>query len=217
MTIPKMSCPDLPKKSAHIEDRRKNQGGIGMKNIFSMRQCSLSGVICLLFILSLFVPANAAGIYQTEPRTGCRMWNPEPEPKDSFSWNGECKDGYLEGFGIAQYFADGNPVGKYEGNFVKGKRSGKGVATWTNGNRYEGDWLDDNMHGKGLMTSTSGASYNGDWVRDKMQGYGVYLWPDGMRYEGNWVDGYMHGNGVLKSPDGQEMRGRFEKDKYLGP
>lgn len=175
------------------------------------------GIICLLLILSVFVPANAAGIYQTDPKTGCKMWNPSPEPSDTFSWSGNCKDGYSEGSGVAQYFADGNFVGKYEGSFVKGKRSGKGVATWTNGNRYEGDWLDDNMHGKGLMTSVSGASYKGDWVQDKMQGYGVYIWADGMQYEGNWVDGYMQGTGVLKFPDGREQRGRFEKDRFIGP
>lgn len=183
----------------------------------SMRHGVLRGILCLIFLVTLAVTAYAAGEYQKDPATGCKMWNPNPDPKDSFTWSGECKGDYAEGPGVAQYFADGNPVGKYEGVLIKGKRSGKGVASWSNGNRYEGDWLDDNMHGKGLMTSTEGASYNGDWVQDKMQGYGVYIWSNGMRYDGNWVDGYMHGTGVLKFPDGREQRGKFEKDKYMGP
>ena len=188
-----------------------------MKDSPSMRQSFFSGILCFILLFLFAVPVNAEGIYQDAPATGCKMWNPGPEPRDSFSWNGECKDGYLDGFGIVQYFTDGKPVGKYEGFLVRGKRSGKGLVTWANGNRYEGDWLDDKMQGKGLMTSNDGASYNGDWVNDKMHGYGVYTWTNGIRYEGNWVEGTMQGTGVLKYPDGREQRGNYENSKFTGP
>jgi hypothetical protein len=36
----------------------------------------------------------------------------------------------------------------YEGDFVKGKKHGKGKYTFPNGNAYEGDFVDDFLHGK---------------------------------------------------------------------
>lgn len=46
---------------------------------------------------------------------------------------------------------------KYEGQWVDGKREGKGngslknvgVLLYSNGNKYEGEWADDKMNGQG--------------------------------------------------------------------
>jgi len=46
--------------------------------------------------------------------------------------------------------AEGN---RYEGDFVDGKRTGKGTFTWANGNKYEGDFVDGKFHGKGTLVS----------------------------------------------------------------
>jgi len=43
--------------------------------------------------------------------------------------------------------------GRYEGDFVDGKRTGKGTFTWANGNKYEGDFVDGKFHGKGTLVS----------------------------------------------------------------
>ena len=189
-----------------------------MINTLRFRQIIIVGFLCCTFLVPSAASVTfAAGTYQADPATGCKIWNPDPLPADSFSWRGECRDGYLEWFGIAHFYSHGNLVGTHEGSMAKGKRSGKGVATWSNGNKYEGDWLDDHMHGTGVMTSTDGAKYDGNWVKDKMHGYGVYTWPSGAKYKGAWADGYMQGDGVLTFPDGREQRGRFEKDKYVGP
>lgn len=42
---------------------------------------------------------------------------------------------------------------KYEGDFVDGKRTGKGTFTWASGNKYEGDFVDGKFHGKGTLLS----------------------------------------------------------------
>ncbi len=41
---------------------------------------------------------------------------------------------------------------RYEGDFIDGKKHGRGIYTFPNGNRFEGDYLDDKRHGQGIMT-----------------------------------------------------------------
>ena len=43
---------------------------------------------------------------------------------------------------------------KYEGDFLDGKRNGKGIYTWPNGDKYEGDWVDGKRTVKGTFTSS---------------------------------------------------------------
>ena len=40
--------------------------------------------------------------------------------------------------------------GKYVGQIVNGKKEGKGIRFWDDGDRYEGDWKNDKMEGKGI-------------------------------------------------------------------
>ncbi len=42
--------------------------------------------------------------------------------------------------------------GRYEGDFIDDKRTGRGIFNWPDGNRYEGDFLDGKMHGRGILT-----------------------------------------------------------------
>jgi hypothetical protein len=45
---------------------------------------------------------------------------------------------------------------EYDGEWVKGKRHGRGVYTWANGDEYYGGWAHGRFHGKGVFT--------GEWV-----------------------------------------------------
>jgi hypothetical protein len=38
----------------------------------------------------------------------------------------------------------------YEGTFVAGQKSGKGVMLYVDGNRYEGEFLNNQVEGKGV-------------------------------------------------------------------
>ncbi len=42
--------------------------------------------------------------------------------------------------------------GRYEGEWVDNKMTGRGIFTWASGNRYEGYFLNDNRHGRGTFT-----------------------------------------------------------------
>ncbi len=39
---------------------------------------------------------------------------------------------------------------KYDGDFVNGKKEGKGKYVWEDGEYYIGQWLNNQKHGKGI-------------------------------------------------------------------
>ena len=49
--------------------------------------------------------------------------------------------------------------GRYVGQIFNGKREGKGILYWNDGDRYEGDWKNDNKEGKGIYYYKSGNRY----------------------------------------------------------
>ena len=91
----------------------------------------------LLFIL-LCVPLIGLG-----QQTGCI--------------EGDCKNGY----GIWTY--SGN---KYEGDFLNGRRHGKGTYTWAHGWKYEGEWDNHRMHGQGTIYDPDGRTIQEGMFRD---------------------------------------------------
>ena len=82
---------------------------------------------------------------------------------------------------------------KYEGDWVEGKREGKGVLTWTNGdnsgNKCDGEWKNDKRHGKGTFTWSNGDKYEGEWKNGKTDGKGNITYKNGDYMEGNWKEG----------------------------
>ena len=65
--------------------------------------------------------------------------------------------------------------GRYVGQVVNGKKEGKGIRYWNDGERYEGDWKNDKAEGKGIYYYKSGNRYEGDWKNDKKEGKGIFL------------------------------------------
>ena len=45
---------------------------------------------------------------------------------------------------------------KFVGEWINGKRTGKGTYTWVSGSKYVGEWKDNNMHGQGTYTYSNG-------------------------------------------------------------
>ena len=77
-----------------------------------------------------------------DPGTGCAAWNPCPEENESINWSGDCVDGKASGNGVLQWFVDGEPSQKYEGQMFMGRADGHGIRTWVSGERCEGEWRD---------------------------------------------------------------------------
>jgi hypothetical protein len=90
---------------------------------------------------------------------------------------------------VSREFAKGEasfPTGKYTGEFVYGKRHGKGKFVYENGDVYIGDFRNDCITGKG-----------------------VYLWANGEKYIGRFKSGVMTGRGYKKFNNEDFYSGMF--------
>jgi hypothetical protein len=146
-------------------------------------------------VLGFFVVTNAFA-------QDCRVLDPELRGH----YAGPCVNGLAEGRGVARGIAH------YEGEFKAGRKHGKGVKSWPNGDRYEGEFIDDRKEGVGAYTwgrgPWAGERYEGDYIEDRRHGYGVYRWPGGDVYRGPWRDDAFAG-----PPTGMMIaRAKFEQE-----
>lgn len=127
-------------------------------------------LVGLALVMGMGVSHTAlANNWITTSNNNCKAHNPNPQPNETATWSGECKDGYVHGQGTLQWYKNGKPNGTYVGGYSEGRMHGKGVYAWKDGSKYDGEWKDDKRHGLGKLTLVKGnngiASYgnNGEW------------------------------------------------------
>ena len=131
----------------------------------------------------------------TDARTGCRVWNPYPQPRETVLWTGACSNGLAQGHGVVQWFEDGKASSRHDGEYRDGKANGRGVVTFASGSRYDGEFCDSKRNGRGVFIFANGARYDGQWRADKADGKGTKTSADGQVYSGTWTNGcFRQGN-----------------------
>jgi hypothetical protein len=81
---------------------------------------AVGGLSLALACLAGAVTGALAGDWIADRKTGCRVWNSNPTAQESLSWSGRCKDGLAEGAGVVQWFRDGLPFERDEGQWQGG-------------------------------------------------------------------------------------------------
>jgi hypothetical protein len=135
------------------------------------------------------VPARA-GAWAVDARSGCHVWNPNPQLEESVAWSGSCANGRAEGHGVARWSKDGNPTETDEGEWRDGRQAGKGTQTWSSGH-YEGELSDGEPNGHGILTLQK-LRYEGDFRNGKPNGVGI-LTAGSETVRGTWKDGCLLG------------------------
>lgn len=105
---------------------------------------------------------------------------------------------------------------RYFGQFLDGKKHGKGILRTSGGAVYKGDFVDDEFSGYGEYFFENGDHYIGEFNKGKRQGRGVFKFKGVGLYEGYWEDGYQHGYGEFFWENGEKFRGEFLKGKKHG-
>lgn len=113
--------------------------------IRSIGTATVAAILCLAFQSAAQTDDQTPPRWIADPKTGCKIWDPAPEPHESVHWSGPCKDGFAQGRGTLQWTVNGKPGDRYDGEYQHGKRNGHGVVTDTDGNRIEGEWHDDEL------------------------------------------------------------------------
>ncbi|HZR02149.1 MAG TPA: hypothetical protein VFA81_03120 [Burkholderiales bacterium] len=148
----------------------------------------------LLVILATSVSAAEDASGWIKDKKGCKIANPNPKPKETAQWSGACLQGYAHGKGVLQFYSDGKPSVRYEGELSQGVLSGRGELRMADGSIYDGDWVDGKPEGYGKFTSTDGSTYVGGWTAGKQDGPGTLTDKNGKRVTGTWRAGQYVGN-----------------------
>jgi len=81
--------------------------------------------------------------------------------------------------------------------------------------RYEGEWTKDKKNGKGTCYFPDKSVYEGCFANDLFEGYGKYSWPNNDIYIGLWKAGRMEGEGEFKHNDGHILKGIFKNNYFF--
>jgi len=101
------------------------------------------------------------------------------------------------------------------GQYNYGKRTGKGVMTWSDGDRYEGEWNENGANGKGQYKFANGSWQNGTFLDGKLHGRGTRYDVDNRRKTtGNFDGDKLNGNVEYLWDNGDSFKGRAYANAY---
>lgn len=207
----------------------------------AVMRCVLRSSLVVLALAAagpLAAQQPAAARWTADPRTGCKVWNPVPQPRETVSWDGPCKGGIANGPGVTQWLQDGNVLGRIEAEHRNGRAEGRGLSFDKDGNRTEGEFVGGQLNGRGIFTGTNGVRITANFVAGKMQGRGVIAYPDGSKIDADFADGeavrgvaifsdgtryegelknlQRHGQGKLRFKNGTIYEGNFVENRMEG-
>jgi hypothetical protein len=127
-------------------------------------------------------------------------------------YKGDFYNGFRHGKG-----KDYRSNSKYEGEFEKDKKCGKGKIVFDSGDKYEGEFRDNKFNGYGhYIWFKNGHEYEGHYLNGKFHGEGFYKWGKNEYYKGEYVNGVKEGKGEISYADGKKFFVNFTNGKPNG-
>jgi hypothetical protein len=164
---------------------------------------------CLLLVAVSAFGQSLQPDWIADARTGCRVWDANPQPDESIKWTGACRNKLAQGRGVLQWLQSGKPGPQVKGRWQDGKMNGHGKVTLATGERFDGQWKNDMKNGHGMYTYANGDRYDGQYRDDQKDGHGVYTYADASRYDGEWRDGKKNCRGTEVRADGSRYDGEW--------
>jgi len=143
----------------------------------------------MLAACALAAPRAYAGDWIAD-KSGCRVWDPNPQLEESVDWSGSCANGRAQGPGIVRWLKGNTASETDDGEWRDGRQAGKGTQTWPGG-RYEGELADGEPNGHGALTVHQ-LRYEGEFRNGKPNGTGALTAGD-ETVRGTWKDGCLQG------------------------
>ena len=127
-------------------------------------------------------------------------------------YNGDFVNGLRDGNGIEE-----SDSAKYEGQFYKDKKCGKGKIVFNSGDTYEGGFENNKFNGEGhYIWKKNGHEYIGEYLNGQFNGKGIYKWNENEYYRGDYKMGVKEGNGEVKYANGKKYSCPFVNGKPNG-
>ena len=153
---------------------------------------------------------DVAGVYEGEVFNGKRHGRGKLWLREGGHYEGDWRDGELNGYGI-QFDKDGYKL--YEGQFVKGKREGSGIAY----NTIISSFLDTKQLGIEVLGKDKGcwSKYEGSFVENKWSGVGKLYFKNQDMYYGEFKNDKVTGKGTLYRHSGEVVHGNWEDNRLV--
>ena len=133
---------------------------------------------------------------------------------NKIKFEGEFKKGLKYGKGKEYY--PNNKI-KYDGNFVNDNYNGEGKLIERNGYSYIGQWIDGKKNGRGVLYYKENILYEGDFIDDKYDGNGKFFYDNGDYYIGPFKKCLKNGYGIIYyKNNNKKYEGDFVNDKIEG-
>ncbi|MBL8707483.1 MAG: hypothetical protein JNM30_21715 [Rhodospirillales bacterium] len=113
-------------------------------------------------------PGIASTTWVKDAKSGCATSNPYPNPNETITWFGNCRDGKLDGRGTLVWYRDGKETERNEGAFKQGEMDGYAVTTYPEGYTVHGQYKQGQRHGQFMTVRASGEYVRATYYNGKL-------------------------------------------------
>ena len=163
-------------------------------------------------------------LYQYETSSGIQ-WKPSGNGNVQPKYEGEIKNGKMDGLGVLTYpYGGKSVVGEWkngkEWNTKHTNKDGKLIGGYKKGKLVVERKPRQLKPCKVSITLHDGKLFEGNFVDEKLDeqinGKGTLTYPSGRNYNGEWENGVFHGQGTYTSPDVITYVGEWKDGKRDG-